>query len=200
MNIYALRDQVSIVCYRILGRWAFRQFGRRVRIVWPLRIVGSRWIAVEDEVTLQYGAYVAAISPDGKAQPAMRLGKGTLVGNSVHIICSRRVDIGAHVLIADRVYISDNRHQYEDAHLPVMTQPLMQLPDVCIGDGSWLGENVCVIGCSIGHHCVIGANSVVTRDIPDRCVVVGSPARIVKRYSEAQGKWLRTDSNGELVD
>jgi acetyltransferase-like isoleucine patch superfamily enzyme len=74
----------------------------------------------------------------------------------------------------------------------------VQLKDVCIGDGTWLGENVCVIGCSIGRHCVIGANSVVTRDIPDHCVVVGSPARIVKRYSAEQRRWLRTDPDGEL--
>lgn len=48
-----------------------------------------------------------------------------------------------------------------------------------IGEGSWLGENVCVIGANIGKHCVIGANSVVTKDIPDYSIAVGAPAKII---------------------
>lgn len=51
----------------------------------------------------------------------------------------------------------------------------------CIGEGSWIGENVCVCGANIGKHCVIGANSVVTKDIPDYSVAVGCPARIIKK-------------------
>ena len=63
------------------------------------------------------------------------------------------------------------------------------LKPVIIGEGSWLGENVCVCGASVGKHCVIGANSVVTRDIPDYCIAVGSPARVVKRYNFDKNTW-----------
>ena len=51
-----------------------------------------------------------------------------------------------------------------------------------IGDNSWIGNHAAIIGCSVGRHCVVGANAVVTRDVPDYCVVAGSPARIIKRY------------------
>lgn len=199
MNVFAVRDHLSIWLYRLVGSAVFGGFGRAVRIVWPLRLVGCRWMTFEDAVTLQYGAYVAAIAPDGKP-PALRIGRGTLIGNHVHIICSRRVTIGAKVLIADRVYISDDRHQYEDVALPVMEQPLVQLRDVSIGEGTWLGENVCVMGCSIGRQCVIGANSVVHRDIPDYSVAAGSPAVIIKRYDSARGEWRRTHPGGEFLE
>lgn len=60
---------------------------------------------------------------------------------------------------------------------------------MCIGEGSWLEVNVCVMGATIGKHCVVGANSVVIHDIPDYCVVVG----IVKRYDFATKQWRKTD-------
>ena len=62
-----------------------------------------------------------------------------------------------------------------------------------------LGENVCVIGASIGKTCVIGVNSVVTRDIPDYFVAVGSPARLIKRYDFDRQEWRNTDNNGKYI-
>lgn len=52
---------------------------------------------------------------------------------------------------------------------------------VTIGDGSYIGINSVIVGnVKIGKHCVIGANSVVTKDVPSYCVAVGSPARVIK--------------------
>lgn len=92
-------------------------------------------------------------------------------------------------MIAERVYISDNLHGYENIDIPIIKQAIIQKRPIRIGEGSWLGENVCVIGASVGKHCVIGANSVVTHDIPDYCVAVGAPARVIKRYSFEKGEW-----------
>jgi acetyltransferase-like isoleucine patch superfamily enzyme len=52
-----------------------------------------------------------------------------------------------------------------------------------------LGENVCILSASVGKHCVIGANSVVTHDIPDYSVVVGAPARVIKKYNFDTQRW-----------
>jgi acetyltransferase-like isoleucine patch superfamily enzyme len=89
------------------------------------------------------------------------------------------------------VYISDNQHGYENPDEYILNHYIVQRGSVEIGEGSWLGENVCVIGASIGRHCVIGANSVVTKDIPDYCVAVGSPASVIKTYDFDQKKWVR---------
>jgi acetyltransferase-like isoleucine patch superfamily enzyme len=102
----------------------------------------------------------------------------------------RSVVIGDHVLTANNVYISDNSHGYEDVSRPIMQQPVIFKRAVSIGGGTWIGENACVIGVSVGRNCVIGANSVVLHDIPDYCVAVGSPARIVRRFDAAIGKWI----------
>ena len=64
---------------------------------------------------------------------------------------------------------------------------------VRIGSGSWLGHGVVVLpGVTIGEHVTVAAGSVVTKDVPDRCVVAGSPARIVRRHHEGEG-WVRPD-------
>ena len=63
---------------------------------------------------------------------------------------------------------------------------------VLIDDGTWLGTNVVVVGnVHIGKQCVIGANSVVTKDIPDYCVAAGSPAKVLKRYNFESKEWER---------
>jgi acetyltransferase-like isoleucine patch superfamily enzyme len=198
MIAFRLRDLVSVVAFRALSP-CFKAFGRRVRIVWPLRIVGSRYVHLEDGVTLQYGAYVAVIPPVGR-RALLRIRQGAQVGNHSHIICTRGIEIGERVLIADRVYISDNLHEYRDVSRPVMEQPLKQLEDVVIGEGAWIGENVCIVGCRVGRNSVVGANSVVTRDVPDYCVALGSPAVPVRRYCTERADWFRTDAAGAFVE
>jgi lipopolysaccharide O-acetyltransferase len=65
---------------------------------------------------------------------------------------------------------------------------------VIIGSNVWLGDKVVVIGpVRIGNGVVVGANSVITRDIPDNVIVAGIPARIVKRFNETKLKWEKVD-------
>ena len=73
--------------------------------------------------------------------------------------------------------------------MPILKQKIKQIGTVVIGEGSWLGENVCVIGANVGKNCVIGANSVVTKDIPDYSVAVGVPAKVIKSYNFSSKKW-----------
>lgn len=196
---FRLRDHLSVLAYRWLLAPFFGAFGRGVRVVWPLRIVGSRHVRLGAGVTLQYGAYVAAVSIEGSV-PLLEIGAGTQIGNFAHIICTQRIEIGAAVLVADRVYIADNQHEYRDVTRAVLAQPVRQLPAVVIGAGSWIGENACIVGCRVGRNCVIGANSVVTRDVPDFCVAVGAPAVPVKRYCQERGSWRNTDPMGNFID
>jgi acetyltransferase-like isoleucine patch superfamily enzyme len=100
------------------------------------------------------------------------------------------VTIEDDVLIAGHVFISDNQHGMGRVDVPFKYQPLERIAPVRIGRGTWLGEHVVVLsGVSIGEMCVIGANSVVTGSIPPRCVAVGSPARVVRRWDAATQGW-----------
>lgn len=195
---FRIRDYLSILFYRLIG-FLFGSMGRRVRIVRPLRIFGAGYCHFADQAVVQYGAYIAVLKEHAEP-PVLRIGARTMIGNHAHIVVTKRVEFGAGVLTADRLFVADNRHTFEDPETPVRDQGLTQLAEVYIGDGSWIGENVCITGASIGRNCVIAANSVVTRDIPDRCVAAGAPARIVKRYCESRRGWYRTTPEGEFSE
>ena len=100
-----------------------------------------------------------------------------------------------HVLTADNVYITDNLHNYENVEMPIKMQGIKQISTVHIGEGTWIGENACIIGAKVGKNCVVGANAVVTKDIPDYCVVIGAPARIIKRYNLKSTVWEKVEIN-----
>jgi len=91
------------------------------------------------------------------------------------------VRLGGDVLLARGVYVADHAHAFEDPRCPVLAQGIDRLSPVEIADGAWLGEHVVVCpGVRIGRGAVVGANSVVTADVPDRCVAAGAPARILR--------------------
>ena len=121
----------------------------------------------------------------------LSIGKGSVFGYNNHITCVRSVSIGSFVLTANNVYISDNIHAYEDITKPVIQQPVKFKKAVSIGDGAWIGENVSIIGANVGRNSVVGANSVVTVDIPDYSVAVGIPAKIIKRFIPEKNKWVK---------
>lgn len=159
-----------------------KKIGDKSIIFFPLSIDNPSGISLGNNVFLCEGAWLIGGQD-------LSIGDNTTVGHFSHIVCSERVTIGNNVLIADKVFISDCTHGYKDVNLPIYKQPVKDLRPVIIGDDSWIGENVCIIGCSIGKHCVIGANSVVKDDIPDFSVAVGNPAKVVKKYNRETGKW-----------
>lgn len=167
----------------------FKHFGKKSRVDKPLRIEGKRFIEIEDKVYVQPYSWLACQPLTGCNNPTLKLGEGTVIGNFNHIYATQSVVIEKYVLTADKVYISDNLHDYDNPEIPILQQPIRQIGEVRIGEGSWLGENVCVIGASIGKHCTIGANSVVTHNIPDYCVAVGAPARVIKQYNFETKQW-----------
>lgn len=167
----------------------FKQFGKKVAILNPDIIEGERYISLGDYVSINAKVWLLALRQNDTL-PQLVIGERTTIGRFAHIVALREVMIGKNVLIADKVYISDNLHAYEDIAQPIMDQPIVFKKSVKIGDNSWIGENVSVIGASIGKHCIIGANSVVTNDIPDYCVAVGTPAQVIKRYNSTTNQWI----------
>lgn len=106
------------------------------------------------------------------------------------ITCAGNITIGNDTLIAPDVFITDHNHgmnpELEGGYSP---QPL-EIQDVSIGKGVWLGQRVCVLpGASIGDHSIIGANSVVTGNIPSYTIAVGAPAKVIKRWNCDRKCW-----------
>lgn len=188
-RIYYHVTRIGRNWFLIWNKPRFKHFGIKSRIYKPLSIEGFENIVIRDNVTIHEGTWLAA-KPLTGTTAKLEIGSGTSIGHFNHIYCTQSITIEEDVLIADKVYISDNLHSYDNVGLPVIKQPIKQCKPVVIGEGSWLGEHVCVIGASVGRHCVIGANAVVTQDIPDYSVAVGAPARVVKVYDALKKHWV----------
>jgi acetyltransferase-like isoleucine patch superfamily enzyme len=110
----------------------------------------------------------------------LRIGDKCTFARRNSINCYLDVELGDSVLVADDVYISDFDHRFDDPNRPIKDQGIVK-SRVRIGDDVWLGTKATVVrGVAIGDGAVVGANAVVTHDIPDYGVAVGSPARVIR--------------------
>lgn len=170
-----------------VGRFRYLSFKS---IVYPtVRVQGGKFISIHGRTVVQRYGWLLAYKIDDVA-PEIIIGNGCAIGDFCHITAVRRLEIEDDVLIANNVYISDNAHDFRDVTIPVIRQPVIHKGNVRIQSGTWIGENVCVIGASIGKNCVIGANSVVNKDIPDYSVAVGAPARVIKKFDFTTNSWI----------
>ena len=179
--------------FRFFFKFSFKKYGKNSSVIFPLNIQGMKNISIGNNVYVAYKTSLSAMPLTATESPILQIGDGTSIGNFNHIFATEKIIIGKKVLTADKVYISDNLHSYEDVTIPIMDQKIKQINHVEIGDGTWIGENVCILGVKIGKNCVIGANSVVTKDIPDYSVVVGSPAVIIKKFNITANRWEKSD-------
>ncbi len=160
----------------------------------PGTIFGERWIAIGADTLI--GALVtlsAGLVPghDLGPVPVLRIGDRCVIGRGSHIVAHHSLVIGDDVFTGPYVYITDQNHGYADPETPIGRQ-LPRNEAVRIGSGSWLGAGAVVLpGACIGRNVVVAAGSVVRGTIPDRCVVAGVPARIVRQYVPGDG-WMRS--------
>lgn len=167
-----------------------KSFGKGSTIIDYLKIQGENYITVEDGVYIHKHVWLG-VYPITDRIPALEIGAGTTIGNYNHICCVGKMTFGKKVLTADKVYISDHLHNYENPNMPISEQGISFKGEVVIGDGAWIGENVCIIAASIGRNSVVGANSVVTKDVPEYSVVAGNPAKIIKQFNHVSKIWER---------
>jgi len=145
------------------------------------RGAGSEGLVLEDNVIINRNCMIQA-----KEGP-IRLGKRTSIGSNSVIVSLGGIHIGEAVLTAGGCYISAGAYHFEDTGTAVMDQGAYTKGPITIGSKSWLGTCVVVLdGISIGSGAVIGAGSVVTRDVPENSIAVGVPVRIVKQRSTLQ--------------
>jgi len=183
-----LKQFSHMVVFYIINCLRFQKLEFKSLIISPQIIVGRQYISLFKGALVKERSSLFAI-PSNSQKPEIIISQGCSLGYGNHIAAVKRVMIGKNVLTANNVYLSDNIHQYTDILTPVMRQPIQFKKIVEIGDGSWIGENACIIGAKIGKNCVIGANAVVNSDIPDYCVAAGIPAKVIRRYNSDSGKW-----------
>ena len=173
-------------------------FGYKSQIYNPLILRGG--ISIGYKTIIRPRVWLEANPLTGEDKAEIKIGNHCSIGHFNEIYSTKSIIIEDKVLTADRVYISDNLHGYTNPEIPIIDQPIKQINTVRIGEGSWLGVGVAVIGANIGKHCVIGSNAVVTKDIPDYSVAVGIPAKIIKRYNFSTERWEKTNPDGSFIE
>ena len=170
-------------------------------IIKPIRVTPS-CVELGGEVCVFVGARIEGVRHynDKTFYPRIVMKKGVHIQQNLHLTCADYIEIGENTAIAANVTITDIHHPYTDVSKPIERNDITVTP-VIIGADCKLYNN-CVIlpGSQIGKHVTVGANSIVSGNIPDYSVVVGCPAKIIKRYDFSQGLWRKTDKEGGFID
>ena len=154
---------------------------RRAFARWPLHgnvleMLREGRLEIGPHVLFEPGVWLTADAP-----ARIAIGEGSFLNLGVQVAAVDRVEIGAHCMLANGCFITDANHRFDDPVLPVPWQGFSSKGPTRLGDNVWCGVNVVITsGVTVGERCVIGANSVVTSDLPPRSIAAGAPARVLR--------------------
>ena len=171
----------------------------------PRQLVNPHRIFLGDNISLGANCTLKALSkypsswmthPQNKHkeeifQSKIVIGSRVTSTGGLSIYSALSVTIEDDVMFASNVLITDNSHSYQSAEIPYKYQGLSNINPITIKRGTWIGQNVVILsGVTIGELSIVGANSVVTKDIPDKCIAAGAPARILKKWDSSSDQWI----------
>ncbi len=159
----------------------------------PHRIDNPQFIEIGSRTTVDRFSWLSALGSYAgrKYSPRIILGDDVHIGRYACLTAIDRIVIEDGTLISEYVYISDHSHGLDPEGGLIVDQPLVSKGPVRVGAHSFLGYRVCIMpGVSLGTHCIVGANSVVTRSFPDYSMLAGAPARLLKVYSLERKTWV----------
>ena len=166
-----------------LYKSSFKSFGKRSMLAKSVRLLRPRYISIGRSSSIMKGCVLEACDEIGV--PNFVIGDNISLGEYSHITCANRVVIGNGVLTGRYVLITDNAHgeSTRDAlEIAPFDRKVYSKGEVVIGDNVWIGDKATILpGVHIGSGAIVGANSVVTRDVPAYAVVGGNPAIIIKQ-------------------
>ena len=164
----------------------FNFFGKGSLINPNCSLWGGEYISIGEKCIISSGAVLTAWDKHGddKFTPRVIIGNNVSIGSDCHISAINLIKIGDNVLTGKKVTIIDNSHGKSEL-LSISTPPalraLFSKGPIHIDNGVWIGDKVTILSnVHIGKNSIIGANSVVTQDVPPNCIVGGIPAKIIK--------------------
>lgn len=165
----------------------FKHWGHNSKTGFRMRICGQDKIVVRNNVYIGSGTSLTAFCNDGdNERTKITIGSGCMIGADCHITAINGITIGDGLLTGKSVLISDNSHgnpsDYRQLSLPPYSRTLHSKGTITIGNNVWIGEKAAILGgVTIGDGAVIGANAVVTHDVPPYSIAAGCPAVILKQ-------------------
>ena len=181
-----LTPKYALLALRYLRRRLLTRAGRRWRTHGPL-FLGSRLeLQIAPRGRVEFGRFVW-LGHGTKIrchEGAVEIGAKTVLGQECTISAFQHISIGCECIVADRVMLIDFDHGVVEVERPIRLQGIYKR-DVRVGHNNWIGYGACFLrGVTVGDNCVVGANTVVTRDVPSNAVVAGAPARVLRMREE----------------
>jgi|TARA_B110000902_G_C14275919_1_gene574919 acetyltransferase-like isoleucine patch superfamily enzyme len=198
---FNLIKKINVRIWYFLNRFRFKSIGKKSFIDSPLKIT-PLCISLGQNVRIFKNCRIEGVFSYNNINfnPSIIVGNNVSVQQNLHLTCANSIVIGKNTAIASNVTITDIHHQYENIKIPIESQDIL-VQQVKIGENCKIYNNSVILpGSKIGNHVSIGANSVVAIEIPDYCVVVGAPAKIVKRYNFETKNWDKTNSDGSFLN
>ncbi len=186
LKLLSVRD----VCYTMWIKNFLGNVGEHSRICYPCKLGGGgeKCIVIGDNTKIRHNSLLGCYTNYNKqhfSNASITIGTNCDIGRNIHITACNKITIGNGVLTGQYVIISDNSHggmSKEESLIEPLKRELKSKGEVIIGDNVWIGDKVSILAdVHIGSNVIIGANSVVTKDIPDNCIAVGVPAKIIKQ-------------------
>jgi len=163
----------AAIHWEMMRRGAFARWPVHGNVLEALR---EGRLEIGPQTLLEPGVWITA---PGEAR--VRIGAGTFLNLGVMVAALARVEIGDHCMFANGCFVTDADHRVDDPTRPITWQGFTTRGPTRVGDNVWCGANVVITGgVTVGERCVIGANAVVTTDLPPFSVAVGAPARVVR--------------------
>ena len=184
-NDYSVSETIKNMYALICTKLTFPQC-RLIRR--PVYIRGSRSVCGAKNLTT---GYACRFDLDGKKK-TLFIGDNCQFGDYTHIVALRNVHIGNHVLLASNVFISDCDHgsckgRITDSPQTPPDERALVKGETCIGDNVWIGKNAVILrGSRIGSGCIIGANAVIKKSVPENCIVAGNNRIIRRNWGEGK--------------
>lgn len=183
--------------YTALVSRKFKSFGSHSIIKPFLNSYNEPYISIGDYVNI--GSFCRiTVSTEFNGQKTqsqnkvrLKIGNHVDIGNNTFITANNNVTIGNNIIMSAYVFIGDHDHRNDDVNKSPFDQPLTENGSVNIEDNCLLGVKCSILkNVTIGRGSVIGANAVVTKDIPPYSVAVGNPAKVIRRYDFKKKKWI----------
>lgn len=184
---YSWARKFSLLTDAFYTAWianAFNKTGKGIIFYHPLTIVGGKHISIGANTRIGRHSVVTAWDcyEEQNFSPLISIGSDCNLGEYNHLSCINRITIGNGVLTGRWITIVDNGHGDDTlSEKRPESRSLFSKGGVVIGDHVWIGDKVTVLpGITIGNNAIIGANSVVTHDIPENAIAAGNPAKVIK--------------------
>ena len=175
--------------------YPFASIGRDVSFHFTSKVSRQRAprISLGNSVSLLDHVWLNVATSDPAGEPTIVIDENCSIGYGSIISGKNRVYLERDILVGQHVVIQDHNHSYEDIEVPIIKQGITEGGRIRIGEGSWIGHGAAIV-CSrgeltIGRHCVVSANSVVMRSMPDYSVAFGIPATIIRQYDPQRRAW-----------